>query len=107
MSLVGPRPLLLRYNERYSHVQARRLQVKPGLTGWAQVNGRNDTTWFERLDRDVWYVENLSPVLDLKILLKTIPTVLLGVGVSPAEDEFMPEFAGEGSEAPTNDSMAP
>ena len=105
MSLVGPRPLLLRYNERYSKVQARRLHVRPGLTGWAQVNGRNNTTWSERLDCDVWYVENLSPVLDLKILLKTIPTVLLGVGVSPAEDEFMPEFVGEGSQASTNDSM--
>ena len=105
MSLVGPRPLLLRYNERYSQVHASRLQVRPGLTGWAQVNGRNSTTWSERLNRDVWYVENVSPVLDLKILLKTIPTVLLGVGVSPAEDEFMPEFAGEGSESPTNDSM--
>jgi lipopolysaccharide/colanic/teichoic acid biosynthesis glycosyltransferase len=94
MSLVGPRPLLLRYNDRYSQEQARRLTVRPGLTGWAQVNGRNDTTWEERLALDVWYVDNLSAGLDAKILLKTIPAVLSGRGVSPEAGSFMPEFGG-------------
>lgn len=105
MSLVGPRPLLPQYNERYSPEQARRLTVRPGLTGWAQINGRNNATWTRRFECDVWYVDNLSPALDLKILIKTLPAVLLGTGVTPAGDAFMPEFVGEGAGTAVNDSV--
>lgn len=97
MSLVGPRPLLIEYNDLYSTVQGRRLEVRPGLTGWAQINGRNDVTWSERLDRDVWYVDNLSPSLDMTILIRTIPEVLTGRGVTSETGAFMAEFKGEGS----------
>ncbi|MHB1322824.1 MAG: sugar transferase [Coriobacteriia bacterium] len=79
MSFVGPRPLLMEYLGRYNEVQARRHEVRPGLTGWAQVHGRNDLEWDRRLALDVWYVENRSPLLDLKILLMTFGTVLKGL----------------------------
>lgn len=105
MSLVGPRPLLLRYNDRYSSEQATRLDVRPGITGWAQIHGRNDTTWPERLDRDVWYVRHLSPAVDMEILLKTVPAVLKGHGVTPEGESFMPEFRGEASEGISNNPL--
>lgn len=76
MSIVGPRPLRVEYLKYYSATQARRHEVKPGITGWAQVNGRNALTWKQRFELDVWYVDNLSFLLDLKILLKTIAKVL-------------------------------
>jgi lipopolysaccharide/colanic/teichoic acid biosynthesis glycosyltransferase len=76
MSLVGPRPLLLDYLPLYSPEQARRHLVRPGLTGWAQINGRNDINWDEKLRLDTWYVEHASPALDLRVLLHTIPMVL-------------------------------
>ena len=95
MSLVGPRPLLMAYLDRYSAHQARRQWVKPGITGWAQVNGRNALSWSEKFDLDVWYVEHASPLLDIKILLKTIETVLTRRGVSHAASATMPEFMGD------------
>jgi lipopolysaccharide/colanic/teichoic acid biosynthesis glycosyltransferase len=94
MSLVGPRPLLVRYLDRYSPRQARRHEVKPGITGWAQVNGRNSVSWDERLEMDVWYVENASLVLDFKILLLTAKKVLVREGVSAAGEATMSEFRG-------------
>ncbi len=94
MSLVGPRPLLMQYLPRYSPRQARRHEVRPGLTGWAQVSGRNAIDWDERLERDVWYVDHVSLGLDLKILLLTLRTVLLREGISSAGHATMPEFTG-------------
>lgn len=92
MSLVGPRPLLMQYLERYSPEQARRHEVRPGLTGWAQVNGRNATTWEERFRLDVWYVDHRSFLLDLRIIVKTVTVVLQRKGISAAEAATMPEF---------------
>lgn len=95
MSLVGPRPLLPQYLERYSQEQARRHDVLPGITGLAQVNGRNATTWGERLSLDVDYVDRWSLALDLSILLRTLGTVLGRKGVSQPGHATMPEFRGE------------
>jgi lipopolysaccharide/colanic/teichoic acid biosynthesis glycosyltransferase len=94
MSLVGPRPLLMRYLERYSPRQARRHEVKPGVTGWAQVNGRNALSWEEKFEADVWYVEHRSLWLDLEILFKTIAKVLVREGISHDGHATMPEFLG-------------
>jgi sugar transferase EpsL len=94
MSLVGPRPLLVQYLDRYSEEQARRHDVKPGLTGWAQINGRNALTWEQKLALDVWYVDNWSVGLDLKIMLKTITAVLSRSGINAADSVTMPEFMG-------------
>lgn len=96
MSLVGPRPLLVEYLPLYSSSQLRRHEVRPGITGWAQVNGRNATTWEERLKQDVWYVENRSMLLDLKILLLTLKTVLVRKGVSMEGHATMEKFKGQG-----------
>ncbi|MDE0805858.1 MAG: sugar transferase, partial [Acidimicrobiales bacterium] len=82
MSLVGPRPLPVKYLDRYTPEQMRRHEVKPGITGWAQVNGRNATTWDERLAMDVWYVDNRSLWLDLKILWRTVAVVFSREGIS-------------------------
>lgn len=92
MSLVGPRPLLVSYLERYSPEQARRHEVRPGLTGWAQINGRNATSWDERFALDIWYVDHRSFFLDLKIILLTAKTVLRKDGISHNEHATMPEF---------------
>ena len=94
MSLVGPRPLLMQYLDRYTPTQARRHEVKPGLTGWAQVNGRNAISWKERLDMDVWYVDHRSFGLDLKILVRTIESVVRRRGVSAPGEATMHEFIG-------------
>jgi lipopolysaccharide/colanic/teichoic acid biosynthesis glycosyltransferase len=94
MSLVGPRPLLTEYLPLYSARQARRHEVKPGLTGWAQVNGRNALTWEDRLEMDVWYVENRSWLLDLKIIWKTIRIVLHREGISQQGSATMERFRG-------------
>jgi lipopolysaccharide/colanic/teichoic acid biosynthesis glycosyltransferase len=94
MSLVGPRPLLVEYLGRYSAEQARRHEVRPGLTGWAQVNGRNATTWEERLKLDVWYVDHRSLSLDLRIVLRTALLVLRRDGINAPGSATMPEFAG-------------
>lgn len=87
MSLVGPRPLYVKYLEWYSDTETRRHAAKPGITGWAQVNGRNYLPWSERLALDVWYVENISCWLDMKILLKTIHVVLVRKGAAANPDE--------------------
>lgn len=95
VSLVGPRPLLRRYDARYTPEQRRRLDVIPGMTGWAQVNGRNAQDWPTKFKLDVWYVENWSLWLDLKILGMTAIRVLQRSGVSNSATETMPEFRGE------------
>lgn len=95
MSLVGPRPLLLSYMERYTREQLRRHDVRPGVTGWAQVQGRNDTSWAERFERDLWYVEHESAGLDLRILALTVARVLSRRGVSQPGSATMEEFFGE------------
>ena len=95
MSLVGPRPLLMQYLDRYTPEQARRHEVKPGITGWAQVNGRNAITWEEKFKLDVWYVENQSLWLDIKILLSTFSKVLHREGISAAGEATIKEFMGE------------
>ncbi len=94
MSVVGPRPLRSRYLERYSPEQDRRHEVKPGITGWAQVNGRNTITWEERFKLDVWYVDHQSFLLDYKILLLTIFVVLLRKDINSSSDDTMQEFLG-------------
>lgn len=94
MALVGPRPLLMSYLERYSPEQARRHEVRPGLTGWAQVNGRNAVSWDDRLAMDVWYVDHRSHALDLKILWLTVRSVVQREGISAEGHVTMPEFLG-------------
>jgi len=94
MSLVGPRPLLMEYLALYSARQARRHEVRPGVTGWAQVNGRNATSWPERFELDVWYVENRSFGLDLKILWLTLARVFSGAGVAQPGQATMEKFRG-------------
>jgi len=98
MSLVGPRPLLVEYLERYTPEQARRHQVRPGITGWAQVRGRNALTWEEKFAYDVDYVERLSLGLDLRILAATVWQVLRGAGVSAEGHVTMPRFEGRDAE---------
>ena len=95
MSLVGPRPLLMEYLDRYTPEQARRHELKPGITGWAQVNGRNVLTWEEKFRLDVWYVDNWNLLLDLKILLLTLVKVLRREGISAEGHATMPEFKGD------------
>lgn len=94
MSLVGPRPLLMEYLPLYTNEQARRHELRPGITGWAQVNGRNAVSWDERFKLDVWYVDNQSFLLDLKILMLTIKKVILREGISAKGDATMPKFFG-------------
>jgi sugar transferase EpsL len=94
MSLVGPRPLLMQYLGRYTPEQARRHGVRPGITGWAQVNGRNALSWEEKLTLDVWYVDNLSIWLDLRILTMTVWKVVRREGISAEGHATMPEFLG-------------
>lgn len=94
MSLVGPRPLRVKYLERYSPEQARRHEVRPGLTGLAQVNGRNSISWEERFSYDVYYVDNQSILLDLQILFKTVKVVLTRRGISEDGQATMTEFLG-------------
>ena len=94
MSLVGPRPLLMEYLDRYTPEQARRHEVKPGMTGWAQVNGRNAISWEEKFKLDVWYVDKWSILLDLKIIFLTILKVLKREGISAEGYATMPEFRG-------------
>jgi sugar transferase EpsL len=94
MSLVGPRPLLMQYLERYTAEQARRHEVRPGITGWAQVNGRNALTWEEKLAMDVWYVDHQSLWLDIKILALTAWKVIKREGISQPGQATMEEFMG-------------
>ncbi len=97
MTLVGPRPLFARYWERYSNQQARRHEVKPGITGWAQIRGRNAISWEEKFDLDVWYVDNWSAPLDMKILATTAARVLMRSGISREGQATMEEFLGSGT----------
>jgi sugar transferase EpsL len=104
MSLIGPRPLELVYVERYSPEQRRRLDILPGVTGWAQVNGRNSLTWEQKFELDVWYVDHVSFWLDLKILFLTVGKVLRPSDVAAEGHTSMPEFMGTG--APPRDRRA-
>lgn len=97
MSLVGPRPLLMEYLPLYSSEQYRRHEVRPGITGWAQINGRNSLSWDEKFKLDVWYVDNRSFWLDIKILLRTIKKVVVRDGINAAGEATMPKFTGNGS----------
>jgi sugar transferase EpsL len=94
MSIVGPRPLLVDYLPLYDARQALRHTVRPGITGWAQVNGRNATGWQERLELDAWYVDHASPLLDLRILVRTVAVVLARRDVNPVGQPIMEPFHG-------------
>lgn len=94
MSLVGPRPLLMDYLPLYSERQARRHEVRPGVTGWAQINGRNAISWEDKFELDVWYVDNRTIWLDLKIIWLTIRKVVKREGISAAGEATMPKFTG-------------
>ncbi len=102
MSFVGPRPLLLEYLPLYSDDQRRRHDVRPGITGWAQVHGRNSLSWPERFELDVWYVDNVSLAVDLQTLAKTLSVVLSRSGVSADNHATMPAFSGNQSSVETN-----
>lgn len=94
MSLVGPRPLLMQYLQLYSKEQARRHEVRPGITGWAQVNGRNAISWEDKFKLDVWYVDHKSLWLDIRILWMTVKKVVVRDGISAAGEATMPAFTG-------------
>ncbi|GGC88375.1 sugar transferase [Flavobacterium lutivivi] len=94
MSLIGPRPLLTDYLHLYNEFQSRRHEVKPGITGWAQVNGRNAISWDKKFEYDVWYVDNISFVLDLRILLKTIQKVIKSEGINAQDGNSTEPFNG-------------
>lgn len=95
MSLIGPRPLLTHYLHLYSDFQNRRHLVKPGITGWAQVNGRNAISWDKKFEYDVWYVENCSFILDIKILFKTVAKVLISAGINAVDSATIEPFDGK------------
>jgi sugar transferase EpsL len=107
MSLVGPRPLLLEYLELYTPEQARRHHVKPGLTGWAQIHGRNARDWDEKFALDTWYVDHFSLALDLRILLRTPLPVLLGAGTSHPTHATAPHFRGTAASSAAAGAKAP
>jgi lipopolysaccharide/colanic/teichoic acid biosynthesis glycosyltransferase len=94
MSLVGPRPLLIEYLPLYSDIQNKRHSVRPGITGWAQVNGRNEISWEKKFEMDIWYIENQSMILDFKILFMTLKKVIFRHGITPIESKIMPTFNG-------------
>ena len=94
MSVVGPRPLLVRYLDRYNEHQRRRHEVRPGLSGWAQVNGRNAVTWEDKFDMDVWYVDHVSFFLDVKIIIQSVIVALKHDGISSDTSATMEEFMG-------------
>jgi len=94
MSFVGPRPLLKEYLPLYNKQESRRHEVMPGITGWAQINGRNEISWEEKLKKDIWYVDNQSIWLDIKILFLTIKTIFLKEGITTKDNEIMPTFKG-------------
>ena len=94
MSLIGPRPLLIQYLPLYNEIQKKRHDVKPGITGWAQVNGRNAISWNEKFDLDVWYINNCSFILDCKIIAITINKVFISEGISSIDNVTMNEFKG-------------
>ena len=104
MSLVGPRPFMHQYNELYSREQARRFEVRPGITGWAQVNGRNAISWPQKFALDVWYVENQSFLLDLRIMLLTVLHLFRRHGINSDDAATMPLFRGETEQASPHDN---
>lgn len=94
MSFIGPRPLLVQYLEYYTPEQRRRHEVTPGISGWAQVNGRNAISWEDKFKYDIWYVDHISFVLDAKIVLKTIKNVVIRDGINNSQNDTMPMFSG-------------
>jgi undecaprenyl phosphate N,N'-diacetylbacillosamine 1-phosphate transferase len=98
MSFVGPRPLLPKYIPLYSSEQARRHEVKPGITGWAQVNGRNNISWADKFKLDIWYVDNYSVLIDLKIICMTLLKVISREGINSGKQSTMEPFLGNGSD---------
>ena len=94
MSLIGPRPLLVEYLPLYNEFQSQRHKVKPGITGWAQVNGRNAISWTQKFEYDVWYIENISVLLDIKIIFLTIKKVFVSEGISQKGQSTMEAFRG-------------
>ena len=94
MSLIGPRPLLIQYLKLYNDFQNRRHEVRPGITGWAQVNGRNAISWDKKFEYDVWYVDNISLVIDIKIIFKTIQKVIKSEGINSADAATIEPFNG-------------
>ena len=98
MSLVGPRPLLIEYLDLYDSEQKKRHNVLPGITGWSQINGRNAITWEEKLSHDIWYVENQSIFLDIKIILITIKKIIRRENINPKNQLSMPKFKGKKNE---------
>jgi len=99
MSLVGPRPLLVEYLPFYNELQKRRHEVKPGITGWAQVNGRNAISWQQKFELDIWYIENMNLLLDYKILFKTIKKVIKAEQINHPGYPTMPDFKGNKTDA--------
>lgn len=95
MSVVGPRPLMMSYLPRYNATQRRRMEVRPGVTGWAQINGRNAISWEQKFALDVWYVDNQSLWLDLKIIYRTFFKVFARSGINHSAEQPMPEFLGD------------
>ncbi len=100
MSVVGPRPLMMSYLSRYNAVQRRRMEVRPGVTGWAQINGRNAIDWDQKFALDVWYVDNQSMWLDLKIIYRTFFKVFARSGIDHSKEQPMPEFLGDAGPKP-------
>ncbi len=94
MSFIGPRPLLVEYLPLYNEKQRKRHEIRPGITGWAQVNGRNAISWEEKFDLDIWYVKNISFIIDCSIFLRTIKKVLKKEGISSQTSETMEKFRG-------------
>lgn len=101
MSLIGPRPLLIRYLPRYNAIQRQRHDIKPGITGWAQINGRNAISWEQKFEFDVWYVNHMSFFLDLKILFKTVYKVFKKDGIYSVDNDIVPDFMGTQSNEKT------
>jgi lipopolysaccharide/colanic/teichoic acid biosynthesis glycosyltransferase len=101
MSLVGPRPLLVEYLTRYNNFQKQRHLIKPGITGWAQINGRNTISWEQKFKLDVWYVKNISLILDLKILFLTFYKVFKKDGIYNLENDIVADFMGTHAETKT------
>lgn len=99
MSVVGPRPLMMSYLPRYNAFQRRRMEVKPGVTGWAQINGRNAIDWDQKFALDVWYVDNRSMWLDLRIIYRTFFKVFARSGIDHSKEQPMPEFLGDGGDS--------
>ena len=94
MSLIGPRPFIAEYASRYTAEQMRRHEVRPGISGWAQITGRNSINWNQKFLLDVWYVDHCNLFLDLKILLSTIPLVLMRAGITAEDHATMPKWSG-------------